>query len=126
MKDKFTAGILAIFTGGLGIHKFYLNKTAQGVLYLCFCWTGIPGILAFIDGIILFSMSNEDFNAKYNSDEGADGTRPTAPKASKKYSSDDKVKTLMEYKSLLDEGLITSEEFQRLKEKTFSEGELYD
>ena len=24
MKDKLTAGLLAIFVGGLGIHKFYL------------------------------------------------------------------------------------------------------
>lgn len=120
MKDKTTAGLLALFAGGLGIHKFYLNKTAQGVLYLCFCWTCIPGILAFIDGIILFYMSNEDFNAKYNSE----GTRPNSKKALKRYSSDDKVKTLMEYKSLLDEGLITSEEFQLLKEKTLSGDEL--
>lgn len=27
MKDKLTAGLLALFTGGLGIHKFYLGDT---------------------------------------------------------------------------------------------------
>ena len=69
-------------------------------------------------------MSNEDFNAKYNSEEDAGGMRPTTPKTSKKYSSDSTAKTLMEYKSLLDEGLITSEEFQQLKERALSGDEL--
>ena len=50
--SKIAYVLLALFLGGLGIHKFYAGKTAAGVLYLLFCWTLIPGILAFIEAII--------------------------------------------------------------------------
>lgn len=64
-KDKTLAGLLALFLGGLGIHKFYLGKTGQGFIYLIFCWTYIPAIISLIDGILLLTMSKEKFNAKY-------------------------------------------------------------
>ena len=66
IKNKTLAAILALFLGGLGIHKFYLGKTAAGILYLLFCWTLIPAILAFVDFLILIFMSDNNFNAKYN------------------------------------------------------------
>ena len=44
--------LLAFFLGGIGVHKFYAGKAGAGILYLLFCWTFIPGILAFIDFII--------------------------------------------------------------------------
>ena len=66
MKSKTTAALLALFLGSLGIHKFYLDKTTQGVLYLLFCWTFIPAILALIDFVRLLVMSDEDFNTQYN------------------------------------------------------------
>jgi TM2 domain-containing membrane protein YozV len=31
MKDKKTAAILALFLGGLGIHRFYLGQTVKGI-----------------------------------------------------------------------------------------------
>ncbi len=64
-KDKIVAGILALVLGGLGIHKFYLGKIGQGILYLLFFWTGIPGIIALVEGIIYLTMSDEDFAEKY-------------------------------------------------------------
>jgi len=66
IKNKTLAAILALFLGGLGIHKFYLGKTAAGILYLLFCWTLIPAILAFVDFLILIFMSDNNFNVKYN------------------------------------------------------------
>jgi TM2 domain-containing membrane protein YozV len=66
MKNKTTAGILAIFLGGLGIHKFYLGRGGMGVLYLLFAWTFIPAIVGFIEGIILLVMNDHEFNLKYN------------------------------------------------------------
>ncbi|MCH5233667.1 MAG: TM2 domain-containing protein [Muribaculaceae bacterium] len=61
-KSKTTAGLLAIFLGALGAHKFYLGKTGMGVLYLVFCWTYIPGILGLIEGIIYLTKSDADFH----------------------------------------------------------------
>ena len=63
-KDKVTAGILAIFLGGLGIHRFYLGDW-WGIFYLLFCWTLIPGIVAFVEGIIFLTMNDQDWLAKY-------------------------------------------------------------
>lgn len=62
-KDKTTAGLLAIFLGGLGAHKFYLGKPGQGILYLLFCWTYIPGILGLIEGIKYLTKNERDFHA---------------------------------------------------------------
>ena len=44
--------ILAFFLGGIGVHKFYAGKTGAGILYLLFCWTYVPGIIAFVEFII--------------------------------------------------------------------------
>ncbi len=64
--NKVVAALLAIFLGVFGIHKFYLGKIGQGVVYLLFCWTFIPGIIGFVEGIVLIAMPDKQFNAKYN------------------------------------------------------------
>ena len=48
-KDGTTAVLLALFLGGLGAHKFYLGQAGLGVLYLLFCWTFIPAIVALFE-----------------------------------------------------------------------------
>ncbi len=48
--NKVTYGLLAIFLGGIGVHKFYSGKTGMGILYLLFCWTMIPEIIGIIEG----------------------------------------------------------------------------
>lgn len=50
--NKVAYGILAILLGGIGIHKFYSGKTLWGIIYILLCWTGIPSILALVEGII--------------------------------------------------------------------------
>ena len=65
VKSKIVAAVLAFFLGGLGIHKFYLNQSGWGVLYLLFCWTGIPAFWSLIDGLILLLSSDENFMIKY-------------------------------------------------------------
>lgn len=65
-RNKTTAGLLAIFLGGLGAHKFYLGQIVWGIVYLVLCWTYVPAIVAFIEGIMFFTSSEESFDAKYN------------------------------------------------------------
>ncbi|MCM1121847.1 MAG: TM2 domain-containing protein [Eubacterium sp.] len=45
--NKGTYCVLAAFLGSLGIHKFYAKHTMDGLKYLVFCWTFIPGLIAF-------------------------------------------------------------------------------
>lgn len=57
--SKISYALLAFFVGGFGVHKFYAGYTAQGILYLLFVWTGIPLILALIDGIIALTKKGD-------------------------------------------------------------------
>lgn len=50
--NKVVYCLLAFFLGGLGIHKFYAGQTMQGIIYLVFCCTGIPAIIALIEFIM--------------------------------------------------------------------------
>ena len=64
IKSKVAAGVLGIFLGGIGIHKFYMGKIGMGILYLLFCWTGIPAVVGFIEGIIYLCSNDENFHLK--------------------------------------------------------------
>jgi TM2 domain-containing membrane protein YozV len=64
-KDRLVAITFALLLGSVGVHKFYLGKVAQGILYLVFCWTYIPAIIAWVEGIIYLRTSNEEWAAKY-------------------------------------------------------------
>ncbi|TZF86696.1 TM2 domain-containing protein [Lysobacter lacus] len=64
-KSRMTAALLAFFLGGLGAHKFYLGRVGWGIAYLLFCWTLIPGIVAFVEFIVYLCTSDEAFAAKY-------------------------------------------------------------
>jgi len=64
-KSRVTAGLLGILLGGIGAHKFYLENTGMGILYLIFCWTFIPAIIGFIEGIMYLTMDEKEFHAKY-------------------------------------------------------------
>lgn len=58
---EIAAGIIALFLGGLGAHKFYTNQYKQGVIYLLFFWTGIPELLGIIEGILLIFKGRDLF-----------------------------------------------------------------
>ncbi|MDW0116078.1 TM2 domain-containing protein [Sporosarcina thermotolerans] len=64
-KSKTAAGLLAIFFGGLGIHKFYLGRWGWGIIYLLFCWTYIPALIGLIEGIIYLVSNPHNFARKY-------------------------------------------------------------
>ena len=66
-KDKTAAGILGILLGGLGIHQFYLGSVGTGVILLAtniLC--GLGFIIGIIEGILLLTMSDQDFDKRYN------------------------------------------------------------
>ncbi len=60
-KSRITAGILGILLGGIGVHKFYLNKIGLGILYVVFCWTAIPAIIGLVEGIIYLTQDDVTF-----------------------------------------------------------------
>jgi len=64
-KSRIVAILLALFLGGFGFHKFYLNKNVQGIFYFAFCWTFLPSILGGIDAVILMLTNDNKFNKKY-------------------------------------------------------------
>jgi TM2 domain-containing membrane protein YozV/type II secretory pathway pseudopilin PulG len=59
--------LITFFLGGIGGHKFYLGKNGQGALYLVFCWTLIPGLIALIEFIIYAFTSKEKLQERYSS-----------------------------------------------------------
>ncbi|HIZ85341.1 MAG TPA: TM2 domain-containing protein [Candidatus Coprenecus stercoravium] len=66
-KEKLVSGLLAIFLGGLGIHYFYLGKSTAGLItiLLTLCTCGIWPFVMLIQGIIMLTMDEGDFNEKY-------------------------------------------------------------
>lgn len=65
-KSKVAAGILFLLLGDIGIGNFYMGRVGLGIVDILFCWTGIPGIINFIRGIIVLCSSDESFCQKYN------------------------------------------------------------
>ena len=64
---KITAGICAILVGWLGVHKFILGYTTEGVIQLVLgiLTCGLTNILSIIEGIIYLTKSDEDFVRTY-------------------------------------------------------------
>lgn len=55
--------LLALFLGEFGLHKFYSGKKGLGILYLVFCWTFIPGLIGFIEGVMaIFKSADQNGN----------------------------------------------------------------
>jgi TM2 domain-containing membrane protein YozV len=66
MKNRITTAFLALFLGGIGVHRFYLGQIAKGIFSILLCWTFIPLIIGIFDFVIFLLMSPEFFDYKYN------------------------------------------------------------
>lgn len=58
-ENKVIAGVLALLLGGIGAHKFYLGRIKQGIGFLLLSWTGIPVIIAFIEGVMILANNKQ-------------------------------------------------------------------
>lgn len=74
-KDKMVAGLLGIFLGSLGIHKFYLGYNKEGLIMLlvsvvgsfvtCGATLSVVGIIGLIEGIMYLTKSEQEFDQLY-------------------------------------------------------------
>ena len=73
-EKKLVSGILGILLGSLGIHKFYLGYTKEGVIMLAVCVVGfflcgIPSLavwaVGLAEGIIYLTKTDNDFVETY-------------------------------------------------------------
>ena len=64
--SRTVAIVLALFLGGFGAHKFYLGSPGLGIVYLLFCWTFIPAIIAFIEALSYLFMGESAFNTRFS------------------------------------------------------------
>lgn len=72
--SRIVTGIVAIFFGGLGIHKFMLGLTKEGVILLCLYTLGCIAVglgpvaamvIGVIEGIIYLTKTDEEFYQTY-------------------------------------------------------------
>ena len=70
-RSRGIAGLLAILVGAIGVHYFYLVKTNAGVIFLlatlitCGALGVVTQIIAIIQGILFFTSSQEEFEARW-------------------------------------------------------------
>ena len=68
---KMPAGICGILLGSLGIHKFILGYTTEGVIMLlvsvlsCGLLAVVPHVIGIIEGIIYLTKQDEEFVRTY-------------------------------------------------------------
>ncbi len=68
---KLAAGLLAIFLGSLGVHKFVLGYNTAGLIMLlvtvltCGIAGFVMGVIGIIEGIIYLTKTPEEFESIY-------------------------------------------------------------
>ena len=74
-KDHIAAGLLAIFLGALGVHKFYLGYNRAGFIMLATSIIGgiltfglaasVMGVISVVEGVIYLVKSQSEFDRVY-------------------------------------------------------------
>lgn len=63
---KVLCGVLGILLGSLGIHKFILGYTTEGIIQILLnLLCGLGGIIGLIEGIIYLTKTDEEFYQTY-------------------------------------------------------------
>lgn len=64
---KVVAGVMGIIFGSLGIHKFILGYTNEGIIQIVISVVtcGVGGVVGFIEGIIYLTKTDEEFYQTY-------------------------------------------------------------
>ena len=64
---KLLAGLMGIFLGGLGVHKFVLGYNKEGIIQIVvtFVTCGFASIIGLIEGIIYITKSDQEFVDTY-------------------------------------------------------------
>ena len=52
-KDSAVGVLLAVFLGSFGAHRFYLGQNGIAIIYILFCWTLIPHLIALIEAFFM-------------------------------------------------------------------------
>ena len=52
-KETAARVLLCFFLGGFGAHRFYMGEKGLRILYLVFCWTLIPGLVALVECFLI-------------------------------------------------------------------------
>ena len=112
--------ILGIVCGILTDASYTFSSKAQSIAFSVFCFL----ILNFYAGILALKMTDKELENKINKFKKYEKT----PVKKEHYISspavmtteDKKIETIKKYKKLLDEGVITEEEFEKKKKQLLS------
>ena len=63
--ERVVVGLLALFLGAFGAHKFYQGATKLGVMYLAIFWTAIPLMMGVVEGVVILTTTDEIYERKY-------------------------------------------------------------
>lgn len=121
MKTKGTTIVLTFLLGSIGVHKFYLGQNFQGLLYLFFCWTFIPALIAFLEIFVYAFMSEADFDRRYNGHAGMLTAAPVQNQMGQNVTinmqNGNVADELHKLNNLRQAGALTDEEFAHQKQK---------
>ena len=106
-KDFVTTLLICIFLGGLGVHRFFVDKIGTGVLMLV--TLGGLGIWWIIDIILIVTGSFEDSEGRVIAYQAA-GVANREP-------AKDIPAEIEKFAELKDKGIITEEEFDKKKKE---------
>ena len=106
-KDFITTLLICVFLGGLGVHRFFVDKMGTGVLMLV--TLGGLGIWWIIDIILIVTGSFEDSEGRVIAYQAAGAVNREPAK--------DIPAEIEKLADLKDKGIITDEEFQQKKQE---------